>query len=80
VAFFKYGDPSEPVTTVPTTMDLGTTYRLATQVRGSQVQCSIGAAKIDMTDAPIPSGFLQIRVRNISLRIQNIVAYRLGSP
>jgi hypothetical protein len=33
-----------------------------------------------MTGVPIRSGFLQIRVRNVALRIQNIVAYQLGSP
>jgi hypothetical protein len=33
-----------------------------------------------MAGAPTVSGFLQIRVRNVALRIQNIVAYQLGSP
>jgi hypothetical protein len=33
-----------------------------------------------MTGVPIRNGFLQIRIRNIALRIQNIVAYQLGSP
>ena len=61
-------------------MDLGTTYRLTTMVRGSQVECSIGAARISMAGVPTRNGFLQIRVRNVALRIQNIVAYQLGSP
>jgi hypothetical protein len=80
VAYFAYGDAAAPATTVPTAMGLGTSYRLITMVRGSQVECSIGAARISMTGAPIRSGFLQIRIRNVDLRIQNIVAYQLGSP
>jgi hypothetical protein len=80
VAYFQYGNSAEPATTVPTPLTLGTTYRLTTMVRGSQIDCSLGAAKINMTGVPIHNGFLQIRVRNIAVRVHNIVAYQLGPP
>jgi hypothetical protein len=80
VAYFAYGDSAAPATTVPTAIDLGTSYRLITMVQGSQVECSMGAARISMTGVPTRTGFLQIRIRNVALRIQNIVAYQVGSP
>jgi hypothetical protein len=80
VAYFKYADASAPVTTVPAPMTLGTSYRLITMVRGSQIECSIGSAKITGSGVPVVNGFLRIRIRNIALQIQNIVAYRIGSP
>jgi hypothetical protein len=80
VAYFEYGDSGEPATTAPTPMALGTTYRLTTLARGSQLECSIGAARISVPDVLVQTGALQLRVRNISVRVQNIVAYRLGSP
>jgi hypothetical protein len=80
VAYFAYGDAAAPATTVATTLDLGTSYRLTTMVLGSQIECGIGAARISMPGVPTRNGFLQIRVRNVALRIQTIVAYQLGSP
>jgi hypothetical protein len=80
VAYFAYGDSNAPATTVPTVLDLGTSYRLITAVLGSQIDCSIGAARISMPGVPSRDGFLQIRVRNLALRIQSIAAYKLGSP
>ena len=61
LAYFAYGDSAAPATTVPTAIGLGTSYRLTTMVRGSQVECSMGAARISMTGVPIRNGFLQIR-------------------
>ena len=49
VAYFAYAVAAAPATTVPTVMDLGTSYRLTTMVRGSQIDCSIGDAKISAT-------------------------------
>jgi hypothetical protein len=80
VAYFRYGDADAPATTVPIAMALGATYRLTTMVRGTQIECSIGAARISMTGVPNRNGFLQVRVRNVALQVQNIVAYQLGSP
>jgi hypothetical protein len=81
LAYFKYGDSDMPATTVPAAIALGTTYRLTTAARGSQVQCGMGAAAITATGVPSRNGFLRIRVRNVfDLRIQNIVAYQLASP
>jgi hypothetical protein len=80
VAYFSYGEAPAPALTIPTPLTLGTSYRLTTMVRGSQLDCSIGAAKINATGLPVRNGFLRIRVRNIGLHIQSIVAYQLGSP
>lgn len=81
VAYFEHGDASAPATTVPTPLLLGTSYRLITMVRGSEIECSIGAARINMSGVPtVNNGFLQIRVRNIAVHIQNIVAYQLAAP
>jgi hypothetical protein len=80
VAYFSYGNSAAPATTIPAPLALGTTYRLTTMVRGSEVECGLGAARINMTGAPVLDGVIQIRVRNVALRIQNIVAYRLRSP
>jgi hypothetical protein len=80
VAYFKYGADVAPATTGPTPMSLGTTYRLTAAVRGSQVECGLEASRISAVGVPVVNGFLRIRVRNIAVRIQNIVAYRLGSP
>jgi hypothetical protein len=80
VAYFSYGDSAAPATTVPAPLALGTTYRLTTVVRGPQVECSLGAARISMGGVPIVNGFLRIRVRNVALQIQSIVAYQLGAP
>lgn len=80
LAYFEHGNDLSPALTVPTPMTLGTTYRLTTKVRGPDIECIMGAARISESDVPDDSGFLRIRVRNIALRIQNIVAYRIGSP
>jgi hypothetical protein len=80
VAYFSYGEAPAPALTIPTPLALGTSYKLTTMVRGSQLECSIGTAKITATGVPVRNGFLRIRVRNIGLRIQSIVAYQLGSP
>ena len=80
LAYFKHSDASAPATTVPTPLELGSTYQLLTTVRGSQIECGIGTAKINMTGVPSVNGFVQIRVRNIALQIRSIVAYKLGSP
>jgi hypothetical protein len=80
VAYFSYANAAAPATTVPTPLDLGTAYRLTTMVRGPQIECGLGAARITMTGVPTVDGFLQIRIRNVSLHIQSIVAYKLGSP
>jgi hypothetical protein len=80
VAYFSYGNSSAPATTVPAPLDLGTTYRLTTMARGSQVECGLAAARISMTGVPTVNGFLQVRVRNIAVHIHDIVAYHLGSP
>jgi hypothetical protein len=80
VGYFRYADANTPADTVDTTLALGTTYRLTTMVRGPQIECRIGTARLSATGVPTVNGFLRIRVRNIGLRIRNIVAYRLGSP
>jgi hypothetical protein len=80
VAYFQYSESGQPATTVPTPIALGTSYRLTTMVRGSQVECTLGAARISMGGVPVRNGTLQIRVRNIAVHVQNIVAYQLGSP
>jgi hypothetical protein len=80
VAYFAYANASAPATTVPTPLALGTSYRLTTMVRGSQIECGLGTARINMGGVPSRDGFIQIRVRNVALRIQSIVAYKLGSP
>jgi hypothetical protein len=80
LSYLKYGDAIAPVTVVPTPIDLGTSYRLTTLVRGPQIECGLGPARINMTGVPVVSGSLQIRARNITLHVQSIVAYQLGSP
>jgi hypothetical protein len=81
LGYFSYGMEERPATTVATPIALGTTYRLTTMVRGSQLECSLGTARISVSDVPTSRGFLSIRIRNVfDLRIQNIVAYQLGSP
>jgi hypothetical protein len=80
VAYFAYGNSTAPATTVPAALALGTTYRLNTMVRGGQIECTVGAARLSSTGVPVRNGLLQIRVRNVALRIQNVVAYQLGPP
>ncbi|HEY0708740.1 MAG TPA: hypothetical protein VGG33_18175 [Polyangia bacterium] len=80
VAYFAYGDAVSPATTMPITLALGTTYRLTTLARGTQVECGIGSAKINMGGVPSVNGFVRIRVRNIGVAVRNVVAYKLGSP
>ena len=80
VAYFSFGNSDAPATTSPTPLDLATPYQLTTLVQGAQVECSIGATKISAGGAPIRSGFFQIRVRNIALHVQSIIAYQIGSP
>ena len=80
VAYFRYGYDDEPTSTLSTPMTLGTTYRLTTRVEGPKIDCSIGGSKLSADGVPTMNGFVQIRIRNIALRIQNIVVYRIGSP
>jgi hypothetical protein len=80
VAYFRYGNSDTLASSVPTPLVLGTPYQLTTMVRGSQGACSIGAARINLTGVASHEGFLQIRVRNIAVHIQSIVAYRFGPP
>ena len=82
VGYFRHGYATTPTTTVETPLALATNYSLITMVRGPNIECRIGATKINMTGVPedIEDGFIQLRVRNIALHIQSIAAYRIGSP
>jgi hypothetical protein len=80
VAYFEYTTDLQPAATMPTPLALRTTYRLTTMVQGTQIECTLGTAKLTRTGVPFQPGSLQIRVRNIAVRVLNIVAYQLGSP
>jgi hypothetical protein len=80
VAYFDYGDSSEPEITITTPLELGMPYRLTTKAHGSELECAIGDAKINVSGVPIEDGYLQLRVRNVALRVHNIAAYQLGAP
>ena len=80
VAYFKYGDDEKPATTIATPINLGTSYRLTTMVRGSQFECSIGAAKINVAACPSATACFRSAFATSAVRVHNIVAYQLGSP
>jgi hypothetical protein len=81
VGYFRHGYADEPTTTVETTLQLATNYSLITLVRGPDIECRIGATKINMTGVPVDTdGYIQLRIRNIAVHIQSIAAYRIGSP
>jgi hypothetical protein len=80
VAYFEYGDSSAPSTTMAAPMVLGTPYRLTTAARGPRAECGVGSVRISAAGVPVVDGFLRIRVRNVALRVHNIVAYKLGAP
>jgi hypothetical protein len=81
VGYFDHGDANTPEATLDTPLGLGTPYTLTTMVRGSQIECGIGAAKLNRSGVPnVNNGFIQIRVRNVRLHVHSIAAYRIGSP
>jgi hypothetical protein len=81
VGYFDHGDPDTPEATKDTPLGLATPYTLNTMVRGPQIECGIGAAKINASGVPnVTNGFIQIRARNVALRVHSIAAYRIGSP
>lgn len=80
VAYFEFATDREPAATTPIPLALGTSYRLTTTARGPQMECRLGFAAVGASGVPVLNGPLQIRVRNIAVRIHDIVAYQLGSP
>jgi hypothetical protein len=80
VGYFRHGYATTPTTTVETPLALATSYSLITMVRGADIECRLGATKINMSGVPNINGFIQIRIRNIALHIQSVTAYRIGSP
>jgi hypothetical protein len=75
LAHFSFGDLAAPAASRAEPIEIGQVYRLAVQARGSDLQCTLGAAALGATDIRTADGFIEFRVRRAAVRLLSAVVY-----